>query len=123
MWKPCQRTCAVNLSLQERRNQLFQRLLDDASSVCDKYAWAIPSEAALRVLAHFSPIVEIGCGAGYWAHCMQQRDIEVAAYDRYPAMTCGGEKRALWTTVAARGPKVLRKRRHEGQCALVRHVS
>lgn len=28
----------------------------------EKYAWAIPNEAALQVLSHFSPLIEIGCG-------------------------------------------------------------
>ena len=31
-----------------------------------QFAWAIPDERALRILGHFSPIIEIGAGFGYW---------------------------------------------------------
>ena len=48
----------------ERRQQLWPQLLDGAMSVCDAFAWAIPDERALNVLGYFSPIVEVGAGAG-----------------------------------------------------------
>jgi hypothetical protein len=49
-----------------------------------KYAWAIPNGAALAALARFGPIVEIGCGTGYWASLMRERGIDVVAYDLHP---------------------------------------
>ena len=102
--------------MQKRRNKLFQQLVDDASRICDRFAWATPSETALRVLAHFAPIVEVGCGAGYWAHCMRERATAVAAYDMFLALSCDGEKRALWTEVATGGPDMLSRKKHQGEC-------
>ena len=39
-------------------------MLHDAEATCNKYAWATPNAQALRILDHFSPLVEIGAGAG-----------------------------------------------------------
>lgn len=47
----------------ERRAELFNYLNLEAA---EKYAWCVPDERALKVLAHFAPIVEIGAGKGYW---------------------------------------------------------
>ena len=48
----------------------------------NRYAWAIPSPDALRIVKAFAPIVEIGCGSNaYWASCMQREGIDVVAYD------------------------------------------
>lgn len=46
-----------------------------------QYAWAIPNEPALKALAGYRKIVEIGAGGGYWAHLLAQRGAEVACYD------------------------------------------
>jgi hypothetical protein len=34
---------------------------------CRHYAWAIPNEEAVKKIASFAPIAEIGAGLGYWA--------------------------------------------------------
>jgi SAM-dependent methyltransferase len=52
--------------------------------LCREYAWSVPSEAALsEVLLHGS-LVEIGCGAGYWARALQERGADIVAIDLHP---------------------------------------
>jgi hypothetical protein len=54
----------MNKNAQDRRQALWEMLMDGAAHICDAFSWAIPDERALRVLHHFSPIVEIGAGSG-----------------------------------------------------------
>jgi len=63
----------------ERSLQLFQ----ERDRLVQKYAWAVPNEEAIEILLKYSPIVEIGCGTGYWASLIEQSGGEVAAYDKY----------------------------------------
>lgn len=51
-----------------------------------QYAWAIPDENALELIAKHSPngVLEIGAGGGYWAMLLQQRGVDVIAYDPEP---------------------------------------
>lgn len=49
-----------------------------------KYAWAIPSEEAIRTIAKYGPIVEIGAGTGYWASLISQFT-DIVCYDKHPA--------------------------------------
>mmetsp|Transcript_7858 Transcript_7858/g.19988 ORF Transcript_7858/g.19988 Transcript_7858/m.19988 type:complete len:164 (-) Transcript_7858:188-679(-) len=46
-----------------------------------KYAWAIPDQRAIRIIANFSPLVEIGAGKGYWAMLLRQAGADVLALD------------------------------------------
>lgn len=52
-----------------------------------KYAWAVPSEEALDMIAKYSPngVIEIGAGTGYWADQISKRGVKVYAYDLKPA--------------------------------------
>ena len=51
----------------------------------NKYSWATPDDRCMRILKHYSPIVEIGCGANaYWSQCMANAGIDVVAYDVNP---------------------------------------
>ncbi|CAM9829753.1 unnamed protein product [Choristocarpus tenellus] len=59
---------------------LPHRIFPDLLSL--RYAWAIPDERALRIIGHFGPIVEVGCGLGYWARLLRDRGVDVTAYDR-----------------------------------------
>ena len=45
------------------------------------YAWAIPTEDALKVICKYSPIVEIGAGTGYWAYLLKKMGADVVCYD------------------------------------------
>lgn len=49
-----------------------------------EYAWAIPTEEALEAIAAQGPIVEIGAGNGYWAWLLQQRGVDIIAFDPMP---------------------------------------
>ena len=66
----------------ETRADIWSRQADLGEQLVDRYAWATPDDRALRILRHFSPIVEIGCGANaYWARMMHSASIDVVAYD------------------------------------------
>lgn len=62
--------------------QLQQRRLMAAM-----FSWAIPNEPALKLIASFSPIIEIGAGTGYWAHMLMERGADIIAYDHEPPST------------------------------------
>lgn len=49
-----------------------------------KYAWAVPTFEAVRAIADWSPLVEIGAGTGYWAWLLRQLGADVVAYDLHP---------------------------------------
>ena len=49
-----------------------------------KYAWAIPDDEALRLIAALGPIVEVGAGTGYWAALIADRGADILAYDIDP---------------------------------------
>lgn len=47
------------------------------------YAWAIPDGPALKKIASYSPIIEIGAGTGYWANQLTRCGADVVAFDVY----------------------------------------
>ena len=49
-----------------------------------KYAWAIPSPQAIKLLIRHSPLVEMGAGTGYWAWLVRRAGGDIVAFDRYP---------------------------------------
>jgi len=51
--------------------------------LCNRYAWAVPDERALRIIKHFSPVIEIGAGKGYWAKLLRQREVDILAFDKF----------------------------------------
>lgn len=75
----------------ERRAKLWMDQADVGEELVNRYAWATPTDAALKVLHHFSPLVEMGCGSNaYWARQLmewtkrndkQQHPIDIVAYD------------------------------------------
>ena len=48
------------------------------------YAWAIPSDEAVRMIAEYSPLIEVGAGTGYWAWLLEQAGARVQCFDREP---------------------------------------
>ncbi|MGH3211304.1 MAG: hypothetical protein ACRDNO_26460 [Trebonia sp.] len=48
------------------------------------FAWAIPDEGALAVLARHGPLLECGAGTGYWAALLRARGVDVLASDLAP---------------------------------------
>lgn len=51
------------------------------------FAWAIPDEGALAVLARHAPLLECGAGTGYWAALLRARGADVLASDLVPPGT------------------------------------
>jgi len=49
-----------------------------------EYAYAIPDQRALEIIARHGPIIELGAGTGYWAWLLRQMNVEVFAYDLHP---------------------------------------
>jgi hypothetical protein len=56
-------------------------LLRRREELVEKYAWGIPNEAAIKRIAEYEPILEVGAGSGYWAHLLRQLDVDVLATD------------------------------------------
>ena len=79
-----------------------------------KYAWAIPTEEAIRAIAKFSnnKIVEIGAGTGYWAWLLQQVGVTVHAYDKYLENNPYKHEHT-YTELKKGGHNTLRKYNHE----------
>lgn len=76
----------LNLYLQEYE-EYTSRYGDDPTywqTLARQYAWGIPNQEALEVLAAHAPIVEMGAGTGYWAHLLRQMGVDVLPYDRFP---------------------------------------
>lgn len=93
---------------EEQRNG-WVRLDVLGGPLCTKYAWAIPNKRALRIIANFSSIIEIGAGKGYWASLLQQAGVDIICYDKK------GQKKDNWTTVEKGGPSVLREKIAKGR--------
>lgn len=59
---------------------------------CYVYAFAVPNEAALKVIEQYSPIIEVGAGTGYWASLLRARKvIKITALDIAPPTTLANE--------------------------------
>ena len=58
--------------------------------------------SAAQVLANLGPLIEIGCGCGYWARLLRERGIDVLAFDhKLPP------QKQRWTELKQGGPEVL----------------
>lgn len=94
----------------EHRARVWMEQADIGEQLVNDYAWATPDARALRILRHFAPIVEIGCGRGYWCSQMQAAGIDVIGFDADPR--AGGaidkKKQKSWFNVKKGGPEVLK---------------
>ncbi|MDC0744665.1 hypothetical protein [Polyangium mundeleinium] len=91
----------------------FWELRDEMFDLKAAYAYAIPTRAALELLAAHAPIVEIGAGAGYWAYLLRQMGVDVVAYDHEPPdgtyRNMYFEGGRAWTDVLEGGPEMVQK--------------
>jgi hypothetical protein len=103
-WRPTPGLAQL-LDLDERRREL-----------ASLFAWAIPTEAAIDLLARYAPLVECGAGTGYWTALARARGADVIACDVAPP----GRKsrnsfhrraRGPWTAIQ-RGASAAIARRH-----------
>jgi hypothetical protein len=68
-----------------RRADIWMQQADLGERLVNDCAWATPTDNSLAVLAHFGPIIEMGCGANaYWCRQMQAASIDVVGYDVSP---------------------------------------
>lgn len=103
----------------DRRAELWMAQADLGETLINRYSWATPDERSLRILRHFSPIVEIGCGANaYWSRLMKEARIDAVAYDFDPEgggtfQSRSSEKRKRQSSCGFKvhkgGPDVLRQ--------------
>lgn len=105
----------------ERRAEIWMQQTDFGEPLIDNYAWAVPNTSCMRILEHFAPIVEVGCGANaYWCRQMKEHGIDVVGYDISPNEKGGGrinnsskkkgeETNETKFTVLRGGPKELSK--------------
>jgi hypothetical protein len=98
------------LDLAERRREL-----------ASLFSWAIPTEAALGVLARHAPLVECGAGTGYWLALLRARGVDALGYDRASPGAKNAyhrRKRRPWTKVG-RASSVEAARRHRDRTLLL----
>ncbi len=78
----------------------------------EKYAWAVPDNTALGIIKHFSPIIELGAGRGYWASLLRDMLVDIIAVDKYSSMK-------THTKVLTGEPKILKKAEHAQRALLL----
>lgn len=76
----------------------------------DRYAYAVPDDAALDAIAACGPIVEIGAGLGYWAALLRARGVDVVAFDDFSWNIGAGSP--PWTKVEMGGTSAVRGHGH-----------
>ena len=45
------------------------------------FAWAVPTDEAVKAIASYGDVVEVGAGRGYWARLIADVGVDVAAFD------------------------------------------
>ena len=76
---------------------------DTVGPIARAFAFALPSEAALRAIAAYAPrgVVEVGAGSGLWAALLRHRGVVCHAYDAdEPAAVFGGVRRGQSSAAA-----------------------
>jgi len=61
----------------------FERAYTARRKAVKHYAWAVPSEEAIRRIVECGPVVEIGAGSGYWASLVAQLGGDIVAFDQH----------------------------------------
>jgi hypothetical protein len=89
---------------EESRLQDLIRLNVVGNYLTDRYAWAIPNSRAINILSSFEPLIEMGCGLGYWSRLLHDQGIDIMPVD------CIGPLRNSWTYVRKGGPSLLKSK-------------
>lgn len=82
----------------------YVRRMLSRSALVERYAWAIPNDAALDAIAALSPIVDLGAGGGYWTLLLRARGARVAPFDTQPYPLLNGHVARAWVPVSRGGP-------------------
>ncbi len=53
-------------------------------TLAQRYAYVLPTDSTLAMLAGLGPLVEIGAGTGYWAHRLRSIGVDIVAFDQAP---------------------------------------
>lgn len=86
-----------------------------------RYGWGIPTEEAIKAIAEWGPLVEMGAGTGYWAWLLRQVGADILAYDVFPPDAPESESRThnpfhgyatAFATVLPGTPELLREHAH-----------
>lgn len=95
---------------QDRRDELVA-----------KYAWAIPNDNAIQLLAGMGPIVEMGAGNGYWAKLIADAGGKIEPYDKNPGRHHynSGAFGSVWYPVLDGGPEQITVRHKDHVLLLV----
>jgi hypothetical protein len=92
----------------------------DRQTAVRNFSWAIPNEEAIRKIAAFSPIVEMGAGSGYWARLLKKAGADITPFDKHGSST----KRnpfvyKMHMRVHRGNSKVLRKRKFKNHALML----
>lgn len=93
---------------EETRGSNWVRLEVVGQRLLERYAWAIPDARALKILQHYTPLIEIGAGRGYWSRLLSDMDVDIVAFDRTVY-----DRR--WFDVQRGGPEVLSRSVADGR--------
>lgn len=70
--------------LRKRHRYKTEQWFGKRQELVEKYSWAVPSNEVLSYIEKFDSIVDMGAGSGYWAHLLEERGVDVRAYDIDP---------------------------------------
>lgn len=54
---------------------------DIRTDLIKTYGFAVPTKDALFEIGSLDPILEVGCGSGYWASLLEKMDVDIIATD------------------------------------------
>lgn len=99
---------------KELRHKMWKVLDDKGLDLVEKWAWACPDRRALNIISHYAPIIEIGCGKGYWARLLGDIcNVDIVAYDKYIDIP------RCHTKVLVGGPEVLKQQKNINRTLLL----
>lgn len=93
---------------------------DHRDALVAKYAWAIPNDNAIELLAGMGPIIEMGAGNGYWAKLIVDAGGTIEPYDVKPGQHhYNAVPRTVWYPVIDGGPDQITVRHKDWVLLLV----
>jgi hypothetical protein len=96
------------ISEEDRINQ-WVRLRILGQPLVEKYAWAIPDQRALNIIEEFQPIVELGCGNGYWSSLLKKMNVDIVSIDKFV------DESKCYTNVIKGGPKLMKTKSNQNR--------
>jgi hypothetical protein len=73
------------------------------------FGFAIPNEAALRLIERHAPILEVGAGCGYWASLLRARGVDMLVTDKSPKKWGYWTWKKKWTLVERHDHRIAKK--------------